>query len=486
MTQASPSPSTARTGVRLARRLERSDPFLMRAVQAAALIGCILGILIYSWQAVYGATAGSRRALAEAAGAGQVAAEAEVARIQSVAFMAAPLVASAMAPDASPAEKTERNAALSRLLAPSPVTAIVVFTPDGKPASVYGDLPSDAAGVIAPPSTSRRAGRELLPLELAPVSKQRAAYYLQLPAPDGRALPAAMILRTGAFQSALEVGGAAGPGWRAALLNRDGQTVLTAAIADASFADGDLQLAATALGWRPLHADESSAASRVEGQHNDAFIETRTVAGEMLQLVYVGAPRSVLSVLFVRRYEFAALLGAALLALILAISVIQNEWQRRDLQVRDADLLAARADVTCDLLAAGVIDWSVADGCVEYSEGWTDMFAQGTKPTSEEIFDWIARIHPDDRLAAREGYQAMLEGRETELVHRMRIRLSSGRWTKILERGRAIIGADGRCWRIVLVQTTEPVDGRGLRDAVAALSAHAPGVIGMEKLQKSG
>ncbi|MBA4338061.1 MAG: hypothetical protein C0421_04360 [Hyphomonas sp.] len=473
MTQASPSTSPARTGVRLARRLERSDPFLMRAVQAAALIGCILGILIYSWQAVYGATADSRRALAEAAGAGQVAAEAEVARIQSVAFLAAPLVASATASDASPAEKIERNAALSRLLAPSPVTAIVVFTPDGKPASVHGDLPSDAAGVIAPPSTSRRAGRELLPLELAPVSKQRAAYYLQLPAPDGRAVPAAMILRTGAFQSALEVGGAAGPGWRAALLNRDGQTVLTAATADAPFAEGDLQLAATALGWRPLHADESSAASRVEGQHNEAFIETRAIAGEMLQLVYVGAPHSVLSVLSDRRYEFAALLGAALLALILAISVIQNEWQRRDLQVRDADLLAARADVTCDLLAAGVIDWSVTDGRVDYSEGWADMFAQGTEPVSEEIFDWIARIHPDDRTSAREAYQAMLEGRETELVHRMRIRMSSGLWVQVVERGRAIKGPDGVTQRIVLVQTTEPVDGSALRNAFGDAAAKA-------------
>ena len=288
---------------------------------------------------------------------------------------------------------------------------------------------------------------------------------------DGGDLPAAMVLRTGAFQSALNVGAAAGPGWRAALLNRDGQTVLTAATASAPFADADVQLATTALGWRPLHADESSAASRAEGQHTGAFIETRAVAGEMLQIAYVGAPRSVLSVLSARRYEFAALLGAALLAMILAISIIQNEWQRHDLQVRDADLLAARADVTCDLLAAGVIDWSVADGRVDYSEGWADMFAQGAEPTSEEIFDWIARIHPDDRLAAREAYQAMLEGRETELVHRMRIRMSSGLWVQVVERGRAILGPDGLTRRIVLVQTTEPADGSALRNAFGDAAA---------------
>ncbi|WP_291200935.1 PAS domain-containing protein [Hyphomonas sp.] len=463
--------SSDRTGVRLVRRLERSDPFLKRAVQAAALIGCILGMLIYAWQAVYGETAASRRALTEAAAAGQVAAEAEVARIQSAALSAAPLVAAANAPDITVAERVALNAALRRLLAHSPVTAIVVFSPEDKPAGVHGEMPSDAAGLIAPPSTSRRAGRELLALELTPVSNQRAAYYLQLPMPDGSALPAAMVLRTGAFQSALNIGAAAGPGWRAALLNRDGQAVLTAATATAPFSEADLQLAVTALGWRPLHAEESSAASRVEGQHTGAFIETRAISGDMLQIAYIGAPRSVLSVLSARRYEFAALLGAALLAMILAISIVQNEWQRHDLQVRDADLVAARADVTCDLLAAGVIDWSVADGRVDYSEGWADMFAQGAEPTSEEIFDWIARIHPDDRLAARDTYQAMLEGRETELVHRMRIRMSSGLWVQVVERGRAILGPDGLTRHIVLVQTTEPADGSALRNAFGDTTA---------------
>jgi hypothetical protein len=461
MTKASPSP--ARSGVRLTRRLERSDPFLMRAFQAAALIGCILGMLIYAWQAVYGDTASSRRALTEAAAAGQVAAEAELSRIQSVAATAAPLITAAGSPDISAAERVALNAALMRLLTPSPVTAVIIFTPDGKLASVHGEMPSDAAGLIAPPSTSRRAGGELLALELAPVSTNRAAFYLQLQAPDGRTLPAAMILRTGAFQAALNVGAAAGPGWRAALLNRDGQPVLTAATASGPFAASDLQLATAALGWRPLHPDESSVVSRVEGRHTGAFIETRTVAGDMLQIAYIGAPRSIFSVLSGRRYELAALLGAAMLAMILAISIMQNEWQRHDLQIRDADLLAARADVTCDLLAAGVIDWSVADGHVDYSEGWADMFAQGAQPTSEEIFDWIARIHPDDRIAARDAYQAMLEGRETELVHRMRIRMSSGLWVQVVERGRAVIGPDFQTRRIVLVQTTEPADGSALR-----------------------
>mgnify|MGYP003627686127 FL=1 len=144
--------------------------------------------------------------------------------------------------------------------------------------------------------------------------------------------------------------------------------------------------------------------------------------------------------------------------------MIQNEWQRKDREVRDADLSSALADITCDLLSAGVIDWSVAEGTVTYSEGWADMFAQGVEPTSEDIFDWIARIHPDDRLEARHVYQRMLEGDESELVHRLRVRMSTGLWVQVVERGRALVGASGTIKRIILVQTTEPVDGSMLRN----------------------
>jgi PAS domain-containing protein len=444
-------------GVRLTRRLERSDPFLMRAVQVVALIGCILGILIYSLQVVHEDTQANRRALTEAATVGQLAAEADIARINSAAIEAAPLIAAAMAGGLSAARQRTLRADVTGLLARTPVTAIIVFGAHGEAVSVFGQLPADAAGAIGPRPTSRRAGGELLDLELVPVSKDRAAYHRDLKMANGQHVEAELVLRSNAFQPALQIGAAAGQDWRAALLNRDGETVLTAAGAKRVFDRADASLVVSALGWRPLHADESAATDRVVGQDGGRFVETRAVAGDMLQLAYIGEAPSVVSVLAARRYQF--------LAVLLAISVIQNEWQRHDRHVRDADLIAARAEITCDLLAAGVVDWSVSDGVVDYSEGWAEMFSQGDEPMHEEIFDWIARIHPDDRLAAREAYQAMLEGTQSELVHRMRIRMSSGLWVQVVERGRAIAASDGSVKRIVLVQTTEPVDGSGLRNA---------------------
>jgi PAS domain-containing protein len=462
-----PSRPAARTGfgVRLIKRLERSDPFLMRAIQGAAVIGCVLGILIYAWQAIANDTTRSRTALTQAAAAGQVAAEAEVARINAAGMAAAPMIALALSEGRPANEIRSIRSEISAGLAGTPVTAIIAFNDTGDVLSVFGQLPSDSNAALAPMSNGRRAGGELVGLELVRIAPGRAAYYRDLPLGNSKHIGVAMVLRASAFQSSLQVGAAAGDGWRAALLNRDGEPVLTASAKHAVFSDADNALVATALGWRPLHGDEVPARDRTTGQDGDAFVETRTVAADMAQLAYVGKVRPAFSVLASRRFEFIALFGASMMAVLLAVSIIQNEWQRQDRQVRDADMTAARAEITCDLLAAGVIDWSVADGSVEYSEGWAELFAQGGEPVAEQIFDWIARIHPDDQLAAREAYQQMLEGKSSELVHRIRIRMSSGLWVQVVERGRALFGPDGRTKRIVLVQTTEPVDGSALRNA---------------------
>lgn len=450
--------------VRLARRLERSDPFLMRAIQAAALIGCVVGVLIYGWQVVRHETSTTRSALAEAAWTGEVAVEADLARIYAAGTQAAPLIAAAMADNVPASEQRALQLQITQQLADTPVTAIILPGTNGAAPRVFGEMPSGAEGALAPRPYSRRAGSEALELGLVSVGPGRAAVYRDLTLAGGRQVPAVLVLRSGAFQSALHAGSAAGEHWRAALLNLDGDAVVTASDRGAAFDAADLGLASGALGWLPLHTDDIPATSHVSGEAGARFMESRGIAGGALQLVYIGTEPTVIAVLAARRFEFMALFGASLLAVLLAVSVIQNEWQRQDREVRDADLSTALADITCDLLAAGVIDWSVAEGTVHYSEGWADMFAQGVEPTSEDIFDWIARIHPDDRLEARQVYQRMLEGGESELVHRLRVRMSTGLWVQVVERGRALVGASGTIKRIILVQTTEPVDGSMLRN----------------------
>lgn len=449
--------------------LLRNDPVLVRALQAITFCGVVLGLLLYAWFAVRSDMASLQRNLTDAAAAGRVAADAELARLEAAADRTAPLIAGTLGKDVSAAELREARARVADLLSSTPVTAIAVLDGKGGIISVFGQMPADAAGRLAPASNSQRAGRELLNLELVPVSRLRAAYYQDIVLADGTRVPVVFVLRTGAFRAALDVGAAAGDGWRAALFNLDGEILLSNAAPGRAFTPQDASLAALAAGWRPVHSDEVMADGRIAGQADGAFLETRSVAGGRLQIAYLGDEPSFLTAIASRKWEFMVLFGASMLALMLALSLIQNEWRRDDEDREDAFLVLAQARASCDLLDAGVIDWSVSDGRITYSDGWAEMFARSIKPASEEAHEWISRIHPDDENAAREMYQSMLDSTASDIEHCIRIRLPSGQWVQVQERGRMIEGPDGKPARIVLVQTPKAADGSALRETLLGL-----------------
>lgn len=459
---------TAMTAHQTGRR--HNDPVLARALQAIALCGVILGLILYAWIAVQNEVGASQRRLADAAAAGQVAADAEIARIEAAAERAAPMIAAAVRADVSADDLRSAQLQVAEMLSSTPVLAVAVLDGKGSVLSVFGDMPSDAIGGLAPLSSSQRAGRELLGLDLVPVSPIRAAFYREVVLADGERLPLIFVLRSGAFGAALKVGASAGNEWRAALFNLDGKVALSNAAAGRAFSLSDAALAEQALGWQPLHADQVSAPGRLSGRADGVFLEARSVAGGRLHIAYLGDEPSVLTVISARKMEFLSLFGVSVLALVLALSLIQNEWRRDDTETEDEFLVLAQARASCDLLDAGVIDWSVRDGRIVYSEGWAQIFARGVKPVSEEAHDWISRIHPQDQEAAREIYQSLLDGTESDIEHRIRIRLPSGLWAPVLERGRAVAGLDGKPAHIVLIQTPEAPDGTALKEALNGLN----------------
>lgn len=455
-------------------RKRKSDPVLIRAVQTMGMAGALLGLLLYGWLTASGETLDRRQSLSVASEAGRAAAEGDLARIEAVAVSTAPFLVAALQEGAAPLQLRTLRAEISARLTATPVTAIIVFGHNGQAVAAFGQVPADAAGAITPQSTSRKAGSELLNLEFVRISDRRAAFYSQVLLADGTRQPVAFILRTGAFRAALDMGSVGGAGWRSAILNRDGDTVLAGHGEAGVFSGADAALAREALGWAPLYQDASPATGRITGHQDRTFVETRLVGGGMLQIAYLAEEASALAAFTSNRAQLIVLFGVTVLALLLAISLIQNEWQRHDHEQQDTDLILAQARASCDLLDAGVIEWSVADARVTYSQGWAGMFAEGASPESEEIFDWIARIHPDDRLAARDHYQDFLDGKVTQVEHCIRIRMSSSMWVPVIERGRAIHGADGHLASICLVQTPAPADGRTLREFLkSARSAFA-------------
>lgn len=455
---------------------KRDDPVLVRALQAVTFCGLILGVVLYAFLAVRSDIAASHRGLAEAASAGQLAAESELARIDAAIDRTAPLIAGTLGENVPAENLRAARTRIADILASTPISAIAVLDGKGGVISVFGQMPADAAGALTPVSQSQRAGRELLDLDLAQISPHRAAYFSHVQLASGAQVPLVFVLRSGAFRAALEFGVSETNGWRAALLNVDGTVVLSNAVGRAGFSRSDAEVAARATVRQYLYTDETQANEQIRGQEKGAILEIRPVSGGRFQLVYAADEPSLLAAIVSRQWEFMALSGVTLLALVLALSLIQNEWRRDDRESEDVSMVLAQARASCNLLDAGVIDWSVDDGRVTYSDGWAERFSRGSKPVSEEAYDWIARIHPDDQEKARDVYQSMLDGAVSDVEHRIRIRLPSGLWVQILERGRAINKPDGRVGRIVLVQTPEAADGGALRQAFSELTnktAHA-------------
>lgn len=450
--------------------VQHHDLKLVRGLQAITLCGVLLGLILYAWIAVHNEMDASQRRLASAAAAGQVAADAELARIDAAVSRISPLIADAVAGTEDAAEARALQLSISETLSSTPVMAIAVLDRQGGIKSVFGQMPSDAAGHLAPPSFSKRAGQQLVDLDIVPVSPNRAAYYRDITLADGARLPAVFVLRRNTFGAALNAGTAAGDGWRAALLNLDGKVVLSNAAPGRTFTSSDVSLVDNVLGWQPLYTDQAAIPGKLSGSADGVFLEIRSLAGGQMHVVYLGDEPSVLTIIASRKMEFLALFGVSMLALVLALSLIQNEWQRKDAEQEDTFLVLAQARASCDLLDAGAIDWSVKDGRIVYSQGWAEMFARGVKPQAEEAHDWICRIHPQDQEAAREIYQSLLDGKVSDIEHRLRIRLPLGLWAQVLERGRAINGLDGKPARIVLIQTPEAADGSALRASLSGLS----------------
>lgn len=446
---------------------KRNDPVLWSGLRAVTLCGVVLGVILYAWLAIRAETGALRQGLAMSAAAGRVAAEAEMTRIDALESRAGPLLAASLAEGTAPGEARAAHAQVTALLADSPVTAIAVLDGKGGVLSVFGQMPADVAGRLGPVSASQRAGRELLALDMVALTPRRAGVYAGVDVAGRGRLPAIYVLRPGAFADALDLGGGAG---RAALLNLDGQAVLSSAATGEAVTPADVALAASAGGWRPLHTDETLQQARVGGAAGGTFVETRLVAGGRLKLAYLADRPSVMAVMAARQWEFLALFGVSALALVLALSLIQNEWRRTDAEGEDAFLVLAQARASCDLLDAGVIDWSVADGRLVYSRGWADMFARGVQPAPEDTHEWIGRIHPEDQAGARDRYQSLLDGTCQAMEQRIRVRLPSGLWVQVRERGRVVAGLDGQPARIVLVQTPEAADGSALKEALSALA----------------
>lgn len=136
---------------------------------------------------------------------------------------------------------------------------------------------------------------------------------------------------------------------------------------------------------------------------------------------------------------------------------VLRHWDRR------GDPLTRRRGAECRALAereerfrlalqateAGVWDWDLRTERVYYSPRWKQILGYADDEIGPEASEWETRLHPEDRVRARETLQAFLAG-ETgsyQLVHRLQHKDGTYRW--ILARGLVLRDPEGHAYRLV-------------------------------------
>ncbi len=126
----------------------------------------------------------------------------------------------------------------------------------------------------------------------------------------------------------------------------------------------------------------------------------------------------------------------------------------RDISARkqmQQDLIAneQRWELAVSSTNDGIWDWNPRTGQVYFSERWKTMLGYADDEIGTRVEEWSERVHPDDMATTMAQLQLHLNGDIAfyQSEHRMRCKDGSYKW--ILDRGRALMDADGQPLRML-------------------------------------
>ncbi len=433
-------PPKRRGAERSRRRNGLTDPVLFSFVTLGSLLGLIIGVTLYLRVAMDDMRMRDAQHLGETAYAVSM----ETDRL----FLDAALLANDIAAKARMAFDTSESPPLSRVarrelterLLSTPFSGLALENHDG---SLAGHVQTDSKADISTAYLSSALSwkTELLSDRVHLLATNDTSFFLFVP------LDHQTLILTLPAKRLMQI--LSGDDYDTYLARPDGSVVSHSANSP------PLRHIDSPASWlEPTQLRDSTTMTMTFAGH-DHTVAAHTLSGRELVVHVVGLRHSLQRLLKERGLLFLSLFGPAALALTLVISIIQNEWARRDRRANTSADVVARADIACDILNAGIIDWSTADARVSYSRGWRDLMdPEGREETlNEEIFDWIDRIHDEDRAMIRAGYQCLLDGEEEFLRQSFRVRRSDGVYIQIMEQAVARTDVDGRARRVVMVQT---------------------------------
>lgn len=447
---ATPQSRSATQGMFRSRRVrDLSDPILVRALFGMTILGCISGLILFFRMFTADMAMEDRRFLTMEARSGALRADRVLLQAGTLISELAPDIATALSDDIDASQKRLLRRQLNEALAATPVLGLAVTNSNGATLMNLGRRPSKgyAHSIIRPLEKDAR----FLTQRLAVTADESGAVLLHRNLPMQTDLHIALQIDPDVLVAAIAPQGDTRQRINATYLTDDSGKI----IAIASARGGAPRRITPPDGvWNMAPLDEAIAfpvaGSSGKTRSEAVFVSLDTAP---LRLFHVAEPATFVRAIHESGRLILTMLGPGALCLILITSLIQNEWRKRDRRANTAADVVARAEIASDILDAGIVDWCVADASVVYSKGWRDLLGYDSGMTREEIYDWIERIHPDDRPRARNAYQSLLNAEVESLEHNLRICCGDGAYAPVRERAALRTNDAGRPARIILVQT---------------------------------
>ena len=103
---------------------------------------------------------------------------------------------------------------------------------------------------------------------------------------------------------------------------------------------------------------------------------------------------------------------------------------------------------------AGVWDWNLRTGQVQYSRLWKEMYLYAEDEIGNGYDEWKTRIHPEDLPQAKAALKRFVDGKTATYSSEYRMRCKDGSWKWILDRGMVVSrDADGKPLRMIGTHT---------------------------------
>lgn len=118
----------------------------------------------------------------------------------------------------------------------------------------------------------------------------------------------------------------------------------------------------------------------------------------------------------------------------------------------------------------GLWDWDLVSGEIYFSPRWKAILGFADEELANREESWLARVHPDDRLALHEALDAHRNGASEQFAHEYRLQHRSGDYLWVLSRGVAVRAPYGAALRIAGsltdISARKGAEERLLRDAL--------------------